>query len=611
MPARLRRHERGRRGDDGVPAADVVEKLAREPGARIGDLDALVVVDVHAEAVALAAFQAHLAPVDPLPAVHRPVDLVAPDLRAALRRLRKAAEVGGQDAKLTAVDAIVVRIVAPVRPLREIGIALGPVLVRPREERLVQPRHAGGVLGGGGHHADGIADSPFVQVVDGHDPDAVDALRQEAGKAKRQVRRRRRRQDDLRLDKARLVKAVGQLNGGFRGVLPQPGQHRPQVDEAVASLRDRDGADAQRPIDHRVDALAIGQEIRLLDRVILGLDPVGRGRAAHQAALVERAPGERLRAIRVAADRELEAVVQRRGDLALGERYAIAVDGQVIIVVDESEMHPVLFKAVPRQREGDVLAVGVAAGRERLHAAVLRLDFPAGSIIIILAGEQAGAAGRGLKAHPAGDRKRAAELKRVVVGHREIGFGALCRRARTADRCIGASVADAFGRRTHRRRIIGAAPPRRIGADAVRLAHVPDGSIVRVPGGGRTHAVHVRLAVVPADIEGDPLLQGRQANPEERLAGRIPRVQLIVERIAELVHKHDVRAVLLTCGVVKACHRLRRQAHKNWEVRQLGAGIPLHRQLGLIGRRRRRSFREEIICIGVDLPRVDARPLLI
>ena len=172
-------------------------------------------------------------------------------------------------------------------------------------------------------------------------------------------------------------------------------------------------------------------------------------------------------------------------DRAKGNSFAIAVDGQGRRVVDEGEMHPVLEKARGRQLEGDLRGGGIAAGPERRHAATVRLGFPAAFRIILLAGEQAEVSGPGLTAHPAGNREHAVMVQVVGTGHREIGQVGLRRRARTADWRVGAIVADAFGCRALRRRIIGRPMPRRVPADAVRLTHVPDAGIAVVPGPGR------------------------------------------------------------------------------------------------------------------------------
>ena len=299
IPARLRRLERLRRGDDGARCRDVFDKRGRFPGSRIGNLNALAVIDVRAEEVALAAFQVHLAPVDPLAAVLRPVDLVVPDRGAALlrRRPRSAADIGGQHAQLTAVDAIAVLVVEPVRPRRELGIALAPVRVRPREERLVQPGLAEPFRHHGRLHAQDVALDGLTEIVADDEADEIRSPGLEPREAKLRAPRLVDRLDLLRPVKRRGVEAI--LKGQRRGcrTFTQPLHVGHEVGRGVGDGRGPKRRKAKRRVGHKALRLVIRKKAPVDHRVVFGLHPVGRGRAAHQAALVERALNERLRAI--------------------------------------------------------------------------------------------------------------------------------------------------------------------------------------------------------------------------------------------------------------------------------------------------------------------------
>ena len=75
----------------------------------------------------------------------------------------------------------------------------------------------------------------------------------------------------------------------------------------------------------------------------------------------------------------------------------------------------------------------------------------------------------------------------------------------------------------------------------------------------------------------------RDAHPDERLAGRVPGVDLVRNQIAVRVRETDVGTVRRAVGVVEADGRIRREPHEDGEVRErCGAGVAGDRHLTLL-----------------------------
>ena len=585
VPARHGRLE-GARRDNSAAIGHVVQEHLLEARPRIRHHDAFVVVDLHPELVGLFGVHVHRAPVDPLSAVDRPVHVVAPDGRPTLRRLRIAAHIGGKRPELATVNAVTVGIMRPVRPFRQGRVVLVPVHVRAREERLIdagEPRSLDELRR---HDHETLAFNRFSPVVLGHDLRVVLAVRIEPPERKR--RPFRRSDASRRLLRRQLVRqlAVQAFERHGRRPLADAPHHDVDFRRVDQGVADAGLAERERRIDRSRFRFAIGQERRILDCVVLGLHPIGARHAVHQPAFVILAAHIGLVAVRVAAKGEVVVDIACSRNCTRLNQLTVAVDRQRRARIDEGDVYPRLVEALAGEGARDARLI-VAACRETRVTAAEHLNFPAVFLgVDPLAREKANVAGHAIKPNPARNRKRVAEAERTVARYAQIATrGARRRLTGTADRCVVARVADAVLRVALRRRGVGRAVLGRVRADAFRLAEVPHAAVVRVP--GRERVMLGRRGIAPLHGEDRAVRERRQPHPDERLALRIPRVDLEVEQILVLIDKRKIRRALTAFSVVEPSDRLRRDPHQHGKVCKLPlARIPAHRQLGSVSRSR-------------------------
>ena len=416
VPARHGRRE-GARRDNSAAIGHVVQEHLLEARPRIRHHDAFVVVDLHPELVGLFGVHVHRAPVDPLSAVDRPVHVVAPDGRPTLRRLRIAAHIGGKRPELATVNAVTVGIMRPVRPFRQGRVVLVPVHVRAREERLVDAGEPRSLEELRRHNHENLAFNRVSQVVLGHNLRVVLVVGIEPPERKR--RPFRRSDASRRLLRRQLVRQLAVQAFERHGRRPYADAPHHDVDfrRVGQGVADAGLAERERLIGKGQLRFAIGQERRILDRVVLGLNPIGARHAVHQPAFVKRALSDRLVSVRVTADRKRISVVRRRIDVACLHHNAVAIDGQLRVVVDERDMHPGLLHAGRCERT-DIRGVVAAARTEGGIATARHLNLPAVAIgVTLLARKEAWIRRTTGKPHPARHRERVAEFERIVVWH--------------------------------------------------------------------------------------------------------------------------------------------------------------------------------------------------
>ena len=197
--------------------------------------------------------------------------------------------------------------------------------------------------------------------------------------------------------------------------------------------------------------------------------------------------------------------------------------------------------------------------------------------------ERTGNVGDGGVVEPAGDRKVAAQIEIPVVGDE---YAALL---------VVAARMERVGENHHRlpelARLAGPGVGRYLAVEAgvtggvgdpaerVRGVHVPDADVVR-PDFGRAGR-HVRVRAAVGDGQTLAAREDRHLHPEKRLAGGIPRVDLVGKGRAILVRDFEVRAVAGRC-IVEALDERRRKAKGDRHVLD-GHAVVVERDRKLMG----------------------------
>ena len=142
--------------------------------------------------------------------------------------------------------------------------------------------------------------------------------------------------------------------------------------------------------------------------------------------------------------------------------------------------------------------------------------------------------------------------------------------------------------------------------------HVPDADVpgrrpdgtVRLAGGLRGH-----IGILIGHRENDVVRKGRDAHPDERLAVRVPRVDLAGEGVALRIREGDVRAVRRAVGVGETGYACGRNPHENGEIlKRRRARVARNRDLRRLAghrkghgsdQRKRNSWKGELLHVHV------------
>lgn len=281
-----------------------------------------------------------------------------------------------------------------------------------------------------------------------------------------------------------------------------------------------------------------------------------------KARLVEHASKVGLGTVRIAPERERQAVIGRDGrNVALRHRRTVAEDRQRVPVVGERDEPPVrrhVGEAAPHGR-----AVPRRPRRERRRAAVGHLDLPAVVVRVdVLAREDARVANDGIRLDPGGHRERPAQRVFIVVRDGEVAPRVGRRRAAAlSDRALYGAARSGRALRRRRKAVPGGVRDR-----AARLGHVPHTHVA----GARPHRVrcvdgkvrHRRRAVTEEDrrVAGEL----RHAHPDERRALRVPRLDVVRQHVA--VHIREAEGIRRAGGVGEPDGLPFRQLHEHGEV---------------------------------------------
>ena len=382
------------------------------------------------------------------------------------------------------------------------------------------------------------------------------------------------RRPDLRLDLGR------------RRLAAQRRERTAELRERRAKVDERQRADRLRLLGEGHDLAARDEARRLVQ--VLGLDPRRGRRALTDADLVHVAVERAVARARHAAEGDAPALAHH-GLLVVPEAARRGLDA--VIVGAERRAVPDHVHLVPdflvdRLRVGRALAVRRAAavdahGARRAVGRRVELDAPARILVVVLRRAEERIVGSGRRAERKPRREREGRhhvvqrrLLRLVQLDQDLsvraGVAALRRdAARRADHAVR------LGERVRVRRAVQRVDGRirnRLHAIAA-LAQVPDADV------GRPHRIRLedaaRLGAAVPHREFDVLRKHRNLHPDERLALRIPRVDLVREDLALRVNEDEVAAVgRVEVGVAEARGLALAQAHQHREVfKRLALGV--------------------------------------